>query len=65
MQGPRFTVHDNGSLEIYKAEKDDAGQYTCYAKNMEGSSAIDAMLYVKGKQLYHLKCLPLLTVLHM
>lgn len=47
VQGPRFTVHDNGSLEIYKAEKDDAGQYTCYAKNMEGSSAIDAMLYVK------------------
>ncbi|XP_063767625.1 neural cell adhesion molecule L1-like protein isoform X2 [Eleginops maclovinus] len=47
VEGPRFSVHDNGSLEIYSAEKDDAGQYTCLAKNTEGSSAIDAMLYVK------------------
>uniref|UniRef100_A0A8C6U5P1 Neural cell adhesion molecule L1 n=1 Tax=Neogobius melanostomus TaxID=47308 RepID=A0A8C6U5P1_9GOBI len=47
VQGPRFTVHDNGSLEIYETDKDDAGQYTCYAKNIEGSSAIEAMLYVK------------------
>lgn len=49
VEGPRFTVHDNGSLEIYSVEKDDTGQYTCYAKNREGRSAIDAMLYVKGK----------------
>ncbi|KAI3370453.1 hypothetical protein L3Q82_025217, partial [Scortum barcoo] len=47
VEGPRFTVHDNGSLEIYSVEKDDTGQYTCLAKNTEGSSAIDAMLYVK------------------
>lgn len=47
VEGPRFTIHDNGSLEIYNVEKDDKGQYTCLAKNTEGSSAIDAMLYVK------------------
>ncbi|KAF7654618.1 hypothetical protein LDENG_00067150, partial [Lucifuga dentata] len=47
VEGPRFNVHDNGSLEIYSVEKDDAGQYTCYAKNTEGTSAIDATLYVK------------------
>ncbi|XP_055364941.1 neural cell adhesion molecule L1-like protein isoform X2 [Betta splendens] len=47
VEGPRFSVHDNGTLEIYHAEKDDTGQYTCLAKNMEGTSAIDAMLYVK------------------
>lgn len=52
VEGPRFTTHDNGSLEIYSVEKDDTGQYTCLAKNTEGSSAIDAMLYVKGKQFY-------------
>ncbi|XP_057701817.1 neural cell adhesion molecule L1-like protein isoform X3 [Corythoichthys intestinalis] len=45
--GPRYTVHDNGSLEIYTTEKEDTGQYTCYAKNTEGSSAIEASLYVK------------------
>ncbi|KAM4587985.1 neural cell adhesion molecule L1-like protein isoform 2-T8 [Odontesthes bonariensis] len=47
VEGPRFMVHDNGSLEIYSVEKGDTGQYTCLAKNTEGSSAIDAMLYVK------------------
>ncbi|XP_061689238.1 neural cell adhesion molecule L1-like protein isoform X2 [Syngnathoides biaculeatus] len=47
MDGPRFTVHDNGSLEIYATEKYDTGQYTCYARNTEGSSAIEASLYVK------------------
>ncbi|XP_022078117.1 neural cell adhesion molecule L1-like protein isoform X2 [Acanthochromis polyacanthus] len=47
VEGPRFTIHDNGSLEIYNVEKGDKGQYTCLAKNIEGSSGIDAMLYVK------------------
>uniref|UniRef100_A0A8C3ANB7 Neural cell adhesion molecule L1 n=1 Tax=Cyclopterus lumpus TaxID=8103 RepID=A0A8C3ANB7_CYCLU len=51
VEGPRFSVHDNGSLEIYGTAKDDAGQYTCLAKNTEGSSAVDAALYVKGKPL--------------
>uniref|UniRef100_A0A7N6C0Z2 Cell adhesion molecule L1-like b n=1 Tax=Anabas testudineus TaxID=64144 RepID=A0A7N6C0Z2_ANATE len=51
VEGPRFTVHDNGTLEIYRVEKDDTGQYTCLAKNTEGTSAIDSMLYVKGKLL--------------
>lgn len=49
VEGPRFTIHDNGTLEIYRVEKDDTGQYTCLAKNTEGTSAINAMLYVKGK----------------
>ncbi|XP_028262343.1 neural cell adhesion molecule L1-like protein isoform X1 [Parambassis ranga] len=47
VEGPRFTVHDNGSLEIYSVEKSDMGQYTCLAKNTEGLSAIVAILYVK------------------
>ncbi|XP_062319780.1 neural cell adhesion molecule L1-like protein isoform X4 [Osmerus eperlanus] len=47
VEGPRFTVHENGSLEIYNVEKEDQGQYTCYTKNTEGSSAIDAILDVK------------------
>lgn len=49
--GPRFTVHQNGSLEIYNVEKEDMGQYTCYTKNTEGTSAITALLDVKGIQL--------------
>lgn len=52
VDGPRFSVHDNGTLEIYRAEKEDAGPYTCFAKNTEGSSAINAMLSVKGKEFF-------------
>lgn len=55
VDGPRFTVHNNGSLEINSVEESDAGQYTCLAKNTEGSSAIDAMLYIKGKHLAQTK----------
>uniref|UniRef100_A0A3P8VIZ7 Neural cell adhesion molecule L1-like protein n=1 Tax=Cynoglossus semilaevis TaxID=244447 RepID=A0A3P8VIZ7_CYNSE len=47
VQELRSTVHDNGTLEIYSVEKGDTGQYTCWAKNIEGSSAIEAQLYVK------------------
>uniref|UniRef100_A0A669BFP0 Neural cell adhesion molecule L1 n=1 Tax=Oreochromis niloticus TaxID=8128 RepID=A0A669BFP0_ORENI len=43
VHGPRFTVHENGSLKIYNVERGDTGQYTCLAKNTEGSSAINAI----------------------
>lgn len=49
VEGPRFSVHDNGTLEIYSAQKEDSGPYTCFAKNTEGSSAINVMLSVKGR----------------
>lgn len=52
VDGPRFSVHDNGTLEIYSAEKEDTGPYTCFAKNTEGSSAINVMLSVKGKEFF-------------
>lgn len=52
VEGPRFSVHDNGTLEIYSAHKEDAGPYTCFAKNTEGSSAINVMLSVKGKAFF-------------
>uniref|UniRef100_A0A4W5NV53 Cell adhesion molecule L1-like b n=1 Tax=Hucho hucho TaxID=62062 RepID=A0A4W5NV53_9TELE len=51
VEGPRFTVHQNGSLEIHNVEKEDMGQYTCYTKNTEGKSAITALLDVKGMKL--------------
>uniref|UniRef100_A0A8C8D6Y1 Neural cell adhesion molecule L1-like protein n=1 Tax=Oncorhynchus tshawytscha TaxID=74940 RepID=A0A8C8D6Y1_ONCTS len=55
LEGLRFTVHQNGSLEIYNVEKEDMGQYTCYTKNTEGTSAITALLDVKGIQLNKIK----------
>ncbi|XP_066554163.1 neural cell adhesion molecule L1-like protein isoform X4 [Amia ocellicauda] len=47
VDGPRFFVYENGSLEIHNVEKDDTGQYTCITTNPEGKSAITSTLDVK------------------
>uniref|UniRef100_A0AAY4DI39 Neural cell adhesion molecule L1-like protein n=1 Tax=Denticeps clupeoides TaxID=299321 RepID=A0AAY4DI39_9TELE len=54
VKGERFSVHENGSLEIHKIERDDVGEYSCIAKNTEGSSAITANLDIKGGLLEHI-----------
>uniref|UniRef100_A0AAY4DMF9 Neural cell adhesion molecule L1-like protein n=1 Tax=Denticeps clupeoides TaxID=299321 RepID=A0AAY4DMF9_9TELE len=56
VKGERFSVHENGSLEIHKIERDDVGEYSCIAKNTEGSSAITANLDIKGGLLEHIFC---------
>ncbi|XP_062853619.1 neural cell adhesion molecule L1-like protein [Trichomycterus rosablanca] len=47
VEGPRFVMHENGSLEIVNVEKEDEGEYTCFTENTEGKSAISAILEVK------------------
>ncbi|KAJ8259745.1 hypothetical protein GJAV_G00172930 [Gymnothorax javanicus] len=47
VEEPRFTNHENGSLEIHTAEKQDMGLYTCLATNTEGKAAIIASLDIK------------------
>ncbi|XP_036386430.1 neural cell adhesion molecule L1-like protein isoform X2 [Megalops cyprinoides] len=47
VEGPRVTVHENGSLEIHSVEKEDMGQYSCFATNTEGKFAITAILDIK------------------
>ncbi|CAL8337068.1 unnamed protein product [Merluccius merluccius] len=47
VEGPRFTVHTNGSLEILAVDREDMGRYTCLTKNTEGTAAITATLSVK------------------
>lgn len=48
LRGPRFHHHDNGSLEISTVEEEDMGEFSCIAKNVEGSAAITAFLDIKG-----------------
>uniref|UniRef100_W5LE38 Neural cell adhesion molecule L1-like protein n=1 Tax=Astyanax mexicanus TaxID=7994 RepID=W5LE38_ASTMX len=43
----RFSIHENGSLQIHPAEAEDMGKYVCFAKNSEGSSSISAELFIK------------------
>ncbi|KAI2663791.1 Neural cell adhesion molecule L1 [Labeo rohita] len=47
VEGERFSVHKNGSLEIHNAMKEDMGEYSCFAQNTEGKVAIAATLEVK------------------
>lgn len=49
IEGARFSIHANGSLEIHSVKGEDDGEYTCVTKNSEGKSAITAMLEVKGE----------------
>lgn len=48
IEGERFVVLPNKSLQILSAEKDDSGEYVCVAFNSEGKSVITALLDVKG-----------------
>lgn len=50
VEGERFLVHKNGSLEIHHATKEDMGEYSCFAQNTEGKVAISSTLEVKGKR---------------
>ncbi|XP_076019564.1 cell adhesion molecule L1-like a isoform X2 [Genypterus blacodes] len=48
IEGERFFVLPNGSLQVIGAEKEDSGEYVCVATNTEGKAAITAALAVKG-----------------
>uniref|UniRef100_A0A8C1IG32 Neural cell adhesion molecule L1-like protein n=1 Tax=Cyprinus carpio TaxID=7962 RepID=A0A8C1IG32_CYPCA len=47
LEGERFSVYKNGSLEIHNVMKEDMGEYSCFAQNTEGKVAIAATLEVK------------------
>ncbi|XP_046703042.1 neural cell adhesion molecule L1-like protein isoform X2 [Silurus meridionalis] len=47
IEGERFTIHANGSLEIHNVTGEDDGEYTCVTENSEGKLAITAILEVK------------------
>ncbi|XP_051986233.1 neural cell adhesion molecule L1-like protein isoform X5 [Xyrauchen texanus] len=47
VEGERFSVHNNGTLEIHNVIKEDSGEYSCFAQNTEGKVAIAATFEVK------------------
>ncbi|KAM3872399.1 neural cell adhesion molecule L1-like protein [Diretmus argenteus] len=47
IEGEHVSILQNGSLQIIGAEKEDSGDYVCFAINTEGNSTVTALLDVK------------------
>ncbi|KAM9132947.1 neural cell adhesion molecule L1-like protein isoform 2-T2 [Pangshura tecta] len=47
LEGPRYTVYENGTLEIRETKKEDSGSYTCWVTNLSGKRAIIANLGIR------------------
>lgn len=49
LHGGNYIVHENGTLEIIRARKEDQGTYTCVATNLLGKAQNQVRLEIKGK----------------
>ncbi|XP_058047806.1 neuronal cell adhesion molecule isoform X12 [Ahaetulla prasina] len=47
LQGNQYVFHNNGTLEILKAQKDSSGTYTCIARNKLGKAQNNVQLEIK------------------
>ncbi|XP_036905424.1 neural cell adhesion molecule L1-like protein isoform X1 [Sturnira hondurensis] len=47
IEGPRYHVHDNGTLQVSRATEEDAGSYTCWVENAKGKTAVTASLDIR------------------
>ncbi|KAM3832378.1 neuronal cell adhesion molecule [Vipera latastei] len=47
LQGNQYVFHNNGTLEILKAQKDSSGTYTCIARNKLGKAQNSVQLEIK------------------
>ncbi|KAK1161456.1 hypothetical protein AOXY_G18997 [Acipenser oxyrinchus oxyrinchus] len=47
VQGPKYSIYENGSLKIKNTVKEDSGLYTCLTGNTEGKAAITAILDIR------------------
>uniref|UniRef100_A0A8C1WFY1 Neural cell adhesion molecule L1-like protein n=1 Tax=Cyprinus carpio TaxID=7962 RepID=A0A8C1WFY1_CYPCA len=59
VEGERFSVYKNGSLEIHNVMKEDMGEYSCFAQNTEGKVAIASIsrgLLDSVKSIYVFSC---------
>lgn len=56
--GARYLVESDGTLVIFKVNKQDAGQYRCCVRNFLGDASANASAYVLGKQTGFPPCQP-------
>lgn len=48
LEGRRFQVHKDGTLQLDGATEDDAGQYSCWVVNAKGRAVVTASLDIRS-----------------
>ncbi|XP_004372754.1 neural cell adhesion molecule L1-like protein isoform X2 [Trichechus manatus latirostris] len=48
LEGRRYYIHENGTLQINKTTEDDAGPYSCWVENAKGKTAVTANLDIRN-----------------
>ncbi|KAK1332605.1 hypothetical protein QTO34_007288, partial [Cnephaeus nilssonii] len=48
LEGPRYHVHANGTLQVREATAEDAGAYSCWVENAQGKTAVTASLDIRN-----------------
>lgn len=48
LEGRRFRVHEDGTLQLDGATEEDAGQYSCWVVNAKGRAVVTASLDVRS-----------------
>ncbi|XP_077626284.1 neural cell adhesion molecule L1-like protein isoform X2 [Crocuta crocuta] len=48
LEGRRYHIHENGTLQINKTTEDDAGSYSCWVENAKGKTAVTATLDIRN-----------------
>lgn len=48
LEGGRYRIHKNGTLEITRTTEEDAGSYSCWVENAIGKTAVIANLDIRS-----------------
>jgi hypothetical protein len=48
LEGRRYHVHSNGTLQINRTTEEDAGSYSCWVENAKGKTAVTASLDIRS-----------------
>ncbi|XP_053456209.1 neural cell adhesion molecule L1-like protein isoform X1 [Nycticebus coucang] len=48
LEGRRYRIHENGTLQISSTTEDDAGSYSCWVENAIGKTAVTANLDIRN-----------------
>lgn len=57
LEGRRYHVYENGTLQINRTTEDDAGSYSCWVENAKGKTAVTANLDIRSSFILVLLCM--------